>query len=98
VLSYVSLYNILYFGGFDSKINHMEIIHKERSIISLMRKFIKNLLIFIGIVAAIAGALYCVYRLLIATDNVSGTDDDSKDSILYEPMKRRYIKLNLPEE
>lgn len=63
-----------------------------------MIRFIKKLILFVGVVSAVAGAAYCVTRFLLATDCSSGTDADTKNGIRHEPMMRRYTKLSLPNK
>lgn len=64
----------------------------------VMGKIIRKLLTVIAIISVVAGAAYCITRFLLATDDTSGTDEDTKVAVRHEPVKRRYIKLTLPEE
>ncbi len=63
-----------------------------------MGKFISRMLIIIGIVATVASLAYCITRFLLVTDDMSGTDSDTKDWVRHEPVKRSYTKLVLPRE
>lgn len=63
-----------------------------------MGKFISRLLVIIGIVATVASLAYCITRFLLVTDDISGTDADTRDWIRHEPVKRSYTKLVLPKE
>lgn len=63
-----------------------------------MHNFIKRLLVLIGILTVVACAVFAFMRFLTATEHISGTDADTRDSVRYEPMKRHYTKLILPTE
>jgi len=60
-----------------------------------MIKIIKKMILLITVISAVAGAAYCITRFLLATDDCSGTDADTRDGIHHEPVKRHYTKLNL---
>lgn len=60
-----------------------------------MIKIIKKLILLITVIAAVAGAAYAITRFLLATDDCSGTDAETRDGIHHEPVKRHYTKLNL---
>ncbi len=62
-----------------------------------MSRFISRLLFFITIISVVAGAAYCITRFLLATDDTSGTDPDTRFGVRHEPVKRHYTKLTLPE-
>ncbi len=62
-----------------------------------MGRFIKKMLILIAVISAVAGAAYCITRFLLATDDTSGTDEDTRAGVRHEPVKRHYTKLTLPE-
>ena len=62
-----------------------------------MIKIIKKLFVVIMVVSAVAGAAYCITRFLLATDDTSGTDSDTRSAVRHEPVKRHYTKLTLPE-
>ena len=62
-----------------------------------MGKLIKKLLITFSIITAVAGAAYCITRFLLATDDTSGTDLETRHGIRHEPVKRHYTKLTLPD-
>ena len=63
----------------------------------IMSRFIKKLLIMIAVISAVAGAAYCITRFFLATDDTSGTDEDTRHAVRHEPVKRHYTKLTLPE-
>lgn len=60
-----------------------------------MINIIKKLVLFITVVAAVAGAAYAVTRFLLATDDCSGTDASTRNGVHHEPVKRSYTKLDL---
>jgi len=60
-----------------------------------MGKIIKKILLLITIISAVAGAAYCITRFLLATDDMSGSDADTKEGVLHEPFMRHYTKLNI---
>lgn len=62
-----------------------------------MKRFLKGLFIFVTIVGVIAGAAYVITRFVLATDELSGTDDDTRHVFKHEPVKRRYTSLELPD-
>lgn len=61
-----------------------------------MANIIKKILILITIISTVAGAAYCITRFLLATDDTSGTDAETRNGIRREPIMRHYTKLNLP--
>ena len=63
-----------------------------------MSRLIRKLLIIITVIATVAGAAYCITRFLLATDDTSGTDEDTRQAVRHEPVKRHYTRLTLPEE
>ncbi len=63
-----------------------------------MSRLIRRLLIIITVIATVAGAAYCITRFLLATDDISGTDEDTRCAVRHEPVKRHYTRLTLPEE
>ncbi len=62
-----------------------------------MGRFFKRLLLLITIISVVAGAAYCITRFLLATDDMSGTDAETREGIRHEPFVRKYTKLNLPQ-
>lgn len=62
-----------------------------------MGKFIKRLFVLITVISVVAGAAYCITRFLLATDDMSGTDAETRDGIRHEPFVRKYTKLDLPK-
>ncbi len=62
-----------------------------------MGRTIKKLLVILTVIATVAGAAYCITRFLLATDDISGTDEDTRNAVRHEPVKRHYTKLTLPE-
>ncbi|MCR5399658.1 MAG: hypothetical protein K6E68_09035 [Lachnospiraceae bacterium] len=63
-----------------------------------MSGFIKRILFLITIISVVAGAAYCITRFLLATDDTSGTDQDTRFGVRHEPVKRHYTKLTLPQD
>ncbi len=63
-----------------------------------MERFIKRVLFLAAIITVVAGAAYCITRFLLATDDASGTDSDTRFGIRHEPVKRHYTKLTLPTD
>ena len=62
-----------------------------------MKRFFKGLFIFVTIIGVFAGVAYFITRFILTTDELSGTDDDTKHVFRHEPVKRRYTSLELPD-
>lgn len=58
-----------------------------------MSKIITKFFILLGILTAVFGAAYFVTRFLLSTDISSGTDEETRNGVRHEPLRRKYTRL-----
>ena len=61
-----------------------------------MKTVLKVLFFLIGILIILFSGALVLSKFLMATEHISGTDKETRDSIRLEPVRHKYIKLTLP--